>query len=69
MVRKKKFEDINDSRGIRFKPSITDPLTLELKELSAHLKYAFLGENLRFPMIMASNLQVDQKEKLLKVPG
>ena len=43
--KKKEFEDINGSKGTRLKPSIKDPPTLEVKELPAHLEYAFfVGE-------------------------
>ena len=62
-----KFEEIDDHRGTKLKPSIEDSPTLKLKELSDHLEYAFLGENSKLPVIVASNLKVDQKEKLLKV--
>ena len=69
VVHKKGFEEINDSRGKRLKPSIEDPPVLELKELLVYLEYAFLGERATLSMIVASNLKRDQKEKLLSVLG
>ena len=67
VVCKKGFEEMKDTRGDRLKPSIEDPPILELKELQAHLEYAFLGEGVTLPIIVALNLKKGQKEKLLKV--
>ncbi|XP_015940047.1 uncharacterized protein LOC107465581 [Arachis duranensis] len=39
----------------------------ELKPLPSHLKYAFLGDNQKFPVIIASELSSQEKEKLLEV--
>ncbi|XP_076895296.1 uncharacterized protein LOC143547869 [Bidens hawaiensis] len=39
----------------------------ELKELSRHLKYAFLGKNDTLPVIIGSNLSLEQESALLKV--
>lgn len=66
MVRKKEFEEIDRSKEARLKPSIGDQPTLELKTLPEHLEYAFLGENSKLPVIIAAELKVDQKEKLLE---
>ncbi|KAM0057279.1 putative aspartic peptidase domain superfamily [Helianthus debilis subsp. tardiflorus] len=49
------------------KPSLISPPKVELKELPAHLKYAFLGEDQTLPVIIAANLEKDQEEALLKV--
>ncbi|KAK1369622.1 hypothetical protein POM88_035714 [Heracleum sosnowskyi] len=49
------------------KPSIEEPPEVELKQLPAHLKYAFLGENSTLPVIVSSTLSVEQEEKLLRV--
>ena len=67
VVQRKEFEDIDGSRGTKLKPSIKDSLTLELKELPYHFEYVFLGEGSKLPLIITSNLKVDEKEKLLKV--
>ncbi|GKE03949.1 reverse transcriptase domain-containing protein [Tanacetum coccineum] len=48
-------------------PSINEPPEVELKELPPHLEYAFLeGEN-KLPVIIAKNLQDEEKAALLKV--
>jgi len=41
------------------------PLALELKPLPDCLKYAFLGPNESLPIIIASDLNKDQKTKLI----
>ena len=46
-------------------PSSEPSSSLELKVLPAHLKYAYLGEQETFPVIIASHLN-DEKEKDLK---
>ncbi|RDY03016.1 hypothetical protein CR513_13451, partial [Mucuna pruriens] len=40
---------------------------IELKPLPDHLKYAYLGDEQQFPVIIASNLYQEQEEKLLQV--
>ena len=49
------------------KPSIEDPLDLELKKFPKHFEYAFLGEDSKLLVIIASNLSNEPKEKLLDV--
>ncbi|XP_073290215.1 uncharacterized protein [Primulina huaijiensis] len=39
----------------------------DLKELSSHLCYAFLGEKSTYPVIISSSLTCDEKDKLLRV--
>ncbi|XP_076905334.1 uncharacterized protein LOC143561070 [Bidens hawaiensis] len=51
------------------KPSLECPPKVELKELPSHLKYAFLGDNENLPVIIASNLEEDQKRALVKILG
>ncbi|RDY10469.1 Retrovirus-related Pol polyprotein from transposon 17.6, partial [Mucuna pruriens] len=41
---------------------------IELKPLPDHLKYAYLGDEQQFPVIIASNLYQEQEEKLLQNP-
>ena len=48
-------------------PSVIQAPTLELKPLPEHLKYAYLGEEETFPVIIASNLSMQEEEKLLRV--
>nr|GEU54306.1 reverse transcriptase domain-containing protein [Tanacetum cinerariifolium] len=38
-----------------------EPLEVELKEVPPHLKYAFLGENEKWPVIIAKDLNVNEK--------
>nr|GFB25006.1 reverse transcriptase domain-containing protein [Tanacetum cinerariifolium] len=49
------------------KSSIEEPPELELKELPSHLKYAFLEDSNKLPVIIAKNLKVDEREALLNV--
>ena len=42
------------------------PPKVKLKELPKHLKYAFLGAEETYPVIIASELPSNQEEKLLK---
>ncbi|XP_025625989.1 uncharacterized protein [Arachis hypogaea] len=39
----------------------------ELKPLPSHLKYAFLGDNQEFPIIIASELSSQEEEKVIEV--
>ena len=43
------------------------PPKLELKPLPSHLKYAFLGVEENFSLIISSSLELDQENKLLEV--
>ncbi|RDX95392.1 hypothetical protein CR513_22092, partial [Mucuna pruriens] len=45
------------------------PQTTKLRPLPKHLKYAYLGDNQQFSMIIANNLNREQEEKLLEVLG
>ncbi|GJT51711.1 reverse transcriptase domain-containing protein, partial [Tanacetum coccineum] len=49
------------------KPSIDEPLKLELKDLPSHLEYAYLEEKDKLPVIIAKGLKDNEKEALLKV--
>ena len=51
----------------RVLPSEKKPLKLKLKPLPSHLKYAFLGVEETFPIIISSSLELDQENKLLKI--
>ena len=48
-------------------PSEEKPPKLELKPLPSHLKYAFLGVEETFPVIISSSLESDQENKLLEI--
>nr|GEW56916.1 reverse transcriptase domain-containing protein [Tanacetum cinerariifolium] len=44
-----------------------EPPEVELKELAPHLEYAFLGENEKWPVIIAKDLNVNEKSALINV--
>nr|GFB69932.1 reverse transcriptase domain-containing protein [Tanacetum cinerariifolium] len=43
-----------------------EPLEVELKELPPHLEYAFLGDNGKWPVIIAKDLSSNKKIDLIK---
>nr|GFC48824.1 reverse transcriptase domain-containing protein [Tanacetum cinerariifolium] len=43
------------------------PPEVELKELPPHLEYAFLGDNEKWPVIIAKDLNVNEKTALIKI--
>nr|GEU90350.1 reverse transcriptase domain-containing protein [Tanacetum cinerariifolium] len=49
------------------KSSNDEPPEVELKDLPPHLEYAFLGDNNKWPVIIAKDLSVDEKSALIKV--
>lgn len=49
------------------KPSFEESSKLELKKLHKHFEYTFLWGDKKLPVIIATNLEPDQKEKLLQV--
>lgn len=49
------------------KPSIIEAPKLDLKPLPSTLKYAFLGENDTMPVIVASDLTLDQETQLVNL--
>ena len=53
--------------GDRALPSEERPPKLELKPLPSHLKYAFLGVEETFLVIISSSLELDQENKLLEI--
>nr|GFA10863.1 reverse transcriptase domain-containing protein [Tanacetum cinerariifolium] len=44
-----------------------EPPEVELKELPPHMKYAFLGENKKWPIIIVKDLNVNEKTALINV--
>lgn len=60
-------EDSSFSSQAGLKPLSEEPPKLELKTLPSHLEYAFLESDLRLQMIIASNLDKSQKDKLLEM--
>ncbi|GJW33646.1 reverse transcriptase domain-containing protein [Tanacetum coccineum] len=65
LSRQKKNEDLKEVT--KAKPLIEEPSELELKDLPSHLKYAYLEENDKLPVIIAKGLKDVEKEALLKV--
>ncbi|XP_061358671.1 uncharacterized protein LOC133302871 [Gastrolobium bilobum] len=65
----KNFESLElAKRGLKIpKPSIEEPLVLELKPLPNHLRYAYLGEKDTLPVIVSNLLTVLEEEQLLAV--
>ena len=61
-----KFEPLppNEDKAL---PSEERPPKLELKPLPIHLKYAFLGEEETFPVIISSSLELNQENQLLEI--
>ncbi|GKE04111.1 reverse transcriptase domain-containing protein [Tanacetum coccineum] len=49
------------------KSSIDEPPKVELKDLSPHLEYAFLEGDDKFPIIIAKDLSVEEKDALIMV--
>nr|GEW07308.1 reverse transcriptase domain-containing protein [Tanacetum cinerariifolium] len=48
------------------KSSNDEPPEVELKDLPPHLKYTFLGDNNKWPVIITKDLSVDEKSTLIK---
>nr|GEW98661.1 reverse transcriptase domain-containing protein [Tanacetum cinerariifolium] len=48
-------------------PSDDEPPEVELKELPPHLEYAFLGKNEKWPVIIAKDLNANEKTALINV--
>ncbi|GKE02027.1 hypothetical protein Tco_1390010 [Tanacetum coccineum] len=58
--------DLKQGEIIKAKPSIEEPPELELKDLPSHLKYAYLEENDKLPVIITKGLKEDEKRCSLK---
>nr|GEX53964.1 reverse transcriptase domain-containing protein [Tanacetum cinerariifolium]GEX55062.1 reverse transcriptase domain-containing protein [Tanacetum cinerariifolium] len=58
------FRETEESKE---KSSVEEPPELELTELPSHLKYAFLEDSNKLPVIIAKNLKVDEREALINV--
>nr|GEX74634.1 retrovirus-related Pol polyprotein from transposon 17.6 [Tanacetum cinerariifolium] len=59
--------DLKVAEESKEKSSVEVPPELELKELPSHLEYAFLEDSNKFPVIIAKNLKVDEREALINV--
>nr|GEV72786.1 reverse transcriptase domain-containing protein [Tanacetum cinerariifolium] len=59
--------DLKLAEESKVKSSVEEPPELELKDFPSHLEYAFLEDSNKFPVIIAKNLKVDEREALLNV--
>nr|GEV71122.1 reverse transcriptase domain-containing protein [Tanacetum cinerariifolium] len=59
--------DLKLAEESKEKSSVEEPPELELKELPAHLEYAFLEDSNKLLVIIAKNLKVDEREALINV--
>nr|GEZ61458.1 reverse transcriptase domain-containing protein [Tanacetum cinerariifolium] len=62
-----KNEDLKQVDATMTKPSIEEPLELELKKLPSHLEYAFLEGTDKLPVIISKELKDEEKSTILKV--
>ncbi|KAI3769069.1 hypothetical protein L6452_00165 [Arctium lappa] len=60
-----RFEPLEQNDQKNFTPSVISPPDLELKQLPSHLKYAFLGEENKLPVIISSTLNLHQEKQLV----
>jgi hypothetical protein len=63
----KKIEELNVTKSGDSEEEPSPPPAPELKELPAHLKYVFLGEQSMHPAIISSSLTELEEEKLMRV--
>nr|GEX32099.1 reverse transcriptase domain-containing protein [Tanacetum cinerariifolium] len=62
-----KNEDLKQADATMTKPSIEEPLELELKDLPSHIEYAFLEGTDKLPVIISKELKYEEKATPLKV--
>ncbi|KAJ9556024.1 hypothetical protein OSB04_010638 [Centaurea solstitialis] len=61
------FEVLENEDRKTLVPSLEVAPDLELKQLPSNLKYAFLGDSGKLPVIISSSLETDQEEKLVQM--
>nr|GFA63488.1 hypothetical protein [Tanacetum cinerariifolium] len=54
-------------KDLKTKPKEDEPPEVELKELPPHLEYAFLGDNGKWPVIIAKDLSSNEKTDLVNI--
>ncbi|XP_048229439.1 uncharacterized protein LOC112535117 [Ricinus communis] len=59
------FVDLDKSGVKKLKPSLEESPVLELKELPAHLMYAYLDEAKHLPVIISAHLTLEEREMVL----
>ncbi|GJZ35925.1 reverse transcriptase domain-containing protein [Tanacetum coccineum] len=62
-----KNDDLKQVYVTMTKPSIEEPIELELKDLPSHLEYAFLEGTDKLPVIISKELKDEEKAALLKI--
>ena len=62
-----KYEPLPMLASTPIAPSLESPPILELKSLPTTLKYPFLGSNDTIPVIIASDLTLDQEAQLVGI--
>ena len=65
-LKRHKYLDLGEQSSLKSKPSIENPPTLELKLLPSHLKYAFLGESEKLPVLISAFLTKIQRKSYSK---
>ncbi|KAK8696927.1 hypothetical protein V6N13_113097 [Hibiscus sabdariffa] len=55
------------SNKTKLLPSVLQAPQIELKELSKHLKYAFLGDDETLPVIISNKLSAEEEKELVRV--
>ncbi|KAL7583021.1 uncharacterized protein LOC111895517 [Lactuca sativa] len=55
------------SSNLKLLPSIVQPLNLELKALSDHLKYTYLGEEETLPVIISTKIAREEEKELIGI--
>jgi len=61
------YESLDEGIRVSLWLSVEEPPNLELKPLPEILKYAYLGEDEKLPVVIASNPSKNQEESLLPV--
>lgn len=61
------FEKIEEKDKFRIKTSLEEPPVLELKELPAHLEYAYLQGTSELPVIISATLSDSEKGRLISL--
>lgn len=61
--KEKSMDEATLSMDSTLRPSVGEPPDLELKTLPEPLEYAFLEEGSKLPVIISTNIAVEQKKK------
>nr|GFB64056.1 hypothetical protein [Tanacetum cinerariifolium] len=61
------YKDLKMIEPKEDKSSNDEPPKVELKDLPPHMEYAFLGDNNKWPVIIAKDLSIEEKSAIIKV--